>query len=167
MKNKWKWSLIGTAGLFAADQLVKTYAEQSLDEKEEKELRGSLILRRVHNTGMCMELLSDRPAAVRGLSAAASCAVTLFQIASVARRRGFLKKAGYTLMSAGAWSNTFDRFVRGHVVDYLGFSLKDPKLAKITYNLADFYIAGGAAATAAASLFRPEKRKKDEKKKLQ
>ena len=28
-----KWFLIETAGLFAADQLLKTYAEQNLDQK--------------------------------------------------------------------------------------------------------------------------------------
>ena len=40
-----KWSLIETAGLFAADQLFKTYAEQNLDKKEERKLAGMLVFR--------------------------------------------------------------------------------------------------------------------------
>ena len=57
---KKKWFLIGTAGLFAADQILKTYAEQNLDKKEERKLAGPVVLRRVHNKGMCFGLLSDR-----------------------------------------------------------------------------------------------------------
>ena len=32
-----KWFFIETAGLFAADQLLKTYAEQNLDKKRRTE----------------------------------------------------------------------------------------------------------------------------------
>ena len=46
---KRKWFLIGTAGLFAADQLLKTYAEQNLDKQEERNVSGPVVLRRVHN----------------------------------------------------------------------------------------------------------------------
>ncbi len=48
------------------------------------------------------------------------------------------------MAAAGAWSNTADRFVRGYVVDYVGFDMKNhPKLAALTYNLGDFLIAAG------------------------
>ena len=30
-------------------------------------------------------------------------------------------------MAAGAWSNTFDRCARGHVVDYIGFRSENKK----------------------------------------
>lgn len=57
---KRKWFLIETTGLFAADQLLKTYAEQNLDKKEERRLAGPAVLRRVHNKGMCMGVLDKK-----------------------------------------------------------------------------------------------------------
>lgn len=156
---KRKWFFIETAGLFAADQLLKTYAEQNLDKKEERKLAGPLVLRRVHNKGMCLGILSEKQTAVQYLSLAATGIVTVFQAVVSFRRKGFWKKQGLGLMSAGAWSNTFDRFARGYVIDYVGFDVKDPKAAKITYNLGDFFIAAGAAILSLYSLFSPSKKK--------
>ena len=99
-----KWSLIETAGLFAADQLFKTYAEQNLDKKEERKLAGALVLRRVHNKGLCMGLLSENQTAVKWLSLAASGIVTVCQAIVSFRRKGFWQKKGLALMTAGAWS---------------------------------------------------------------
>ena len=144
-----KWSLIETAGLFAADQLFKTYAEQNLDKKEERKLAGMLVFRRVHNKGLCMGLLSENQAAVKWLSLAASGIVTVCQAIVSFRRKGLWKKKGLALMTAGAWSNTFDRFARGYVV---------------TYNLGDFFITAGAVILSLCSLFSPSGK---EKKKVQ
>ncbi len=152
MRSRWKWFLTGTAGLFTADQVLKTYVEQKLDKKEEKKLKGPLVLRRVDNPGVCLGMLADKPALVRGLSAAAAGAITVLQTAAIMKKEGFWRKTGLSLLSAGAWSNTFDRFARGHVVDYIGFKLKEPGLAKITYNLGDFFIAAGALLLSVGSL---------------
>ena len=127
---KRRWYLLGSAGLCAGDQILKSLTEKNQDEKEERKMAGPVVLRRVSNKGMCLGLLSGQPETVRILA-------LLF-------RKGFLKKAGSCLAAAGAWSNTADRFIRGHVVDYIGFRLKNKKLAALTYNLADFYIAAGA-----------------------
>ena len=150
-----KWFLIETAGLFAADQLLKTYAEQNLDKKEERKLAGPVVLRRVHNKGMCLGILSEKQTVVRYLSLAAAGIVTVCQAVASFGRKGFWKKQGLALMSAGAWSNTFDRFARGCVVDYVGFKVKDPKIAEITYNLGDFFIAAGAVILSLCSVFSP------------
>ena len=164
---KRKWFFIETAGLFAADQLLKTYAEQNLDKKEERKLAGPAVLRRVHNKGLCMEFLSENQTAVRYLSLAAAGIVTICQAVISFRRKGFWKKQGLALMSAGAWSNTFDRFARGYVIDYVGFDVKDPKAAKITYNLGDFFIAAGAAILSLCALFSPSKKKKEEVERIE
>ena len=70
-------------------------------------------------------------------------------------------------MSAGAWSNTFDRFARGCVVDYVGFKVKDPEIAEITYNLGDFFIAAGAVVLSLCSLFSSSKKKKEEVERIE
>lgn len=154
-----KWFLIETAGLFAADQLLKIYAEHNLDKAEERKLAGPLVLRRVYNKGMCMGVLSKNQTAVRYLSLAAAGIITVCQTAVLFCTKGFWKKQGLTLMSSGAWSNTFDRFVRGSVVDYVGFNVKDHEIAKITYNLGDFFLAAGAAFLSLCSVFSPRDKK--------
>lgn len=154
-----KGFLIETAGLFAADQLLKTYTEHRLDKAEERKLAGPLVLRRVHNKGMCMGILAENQTAVKYLSLAASGIIAVCQTAISFRRKGFWKKQGLALMSSGAWSNTFDRFVRGYVVDYIGFSVKDHEIAKITYNLGDFLLAAGAAVLSLCSVFSPRDKK--------
>lgn len=149
---KKRWFLCETGILFAADQILKSYTEQNMDKGEERELTEHLALRRVSNKGLCLNLLDNSPRIVKGLSLAAAATVSLFYVAALLREKGFWKKKSLSLMAAGAWSNTFDRFARGHVVDYIGFKCKNEKMSSITYNLADFFIAIGAALLTAVSL---------------
>ena len=76
MKNR--WFLCGTGILFAADQIFKSYIEQNLDKGEEKDLAGPIVLRRVSNTGMCLNFLSGSPGIVRAFSLAAAGFVSIF-----------------------------------------------------------------------------------------
>ena len=75
---------------------------------------------------------------------------------------------GRTFIDGGRLdSNMFDRLVRGHVVDYVGFRLEDKHLEGITYNFADFFIAAGAVITVMTKLFhRARKRRKKQKRKV-
>ena len=140
---KRRWFLAGSAVLFGADQLMKTYVEQNLDKGEEKMLTDRVMLRRVHNKGMCLNLLDHEPGLVKYLSVFSASVLTVIYGISLTRRKGFWRKKGLALMAAGAWSNTFDRCARGHVVDYIGFRCENKKVSDVTYNLGDFLIAAG------------------------
>lgn len=150
---KKRWFLYETAALFAADQICKAYVEQNMDLGEEKKSAEHVILRRVHNSGMSFGLLKDMPKVVCVLSASAAGIVTMSQLFSILRSKGFLQKVSLSALAAGAWSNTFDRFGRGYVVDYIGFKSGDNKTASLTYNLGDFFIAAGGAAVLVSALF--------------
>lgn len=136
-------SICLTAALFGADQLMKTYAEQNLDPGEERRMKGRVRIRRVHNKGFTMNLLEERPDIVRGMSLGATLALTVCQLVTIFHKGRPFRKAGLTLSSAGAWSNTFDRTVRGYVVDYIGFELGRERLSNITYNIGDFLLMAG------------------------
>ena len=56
-------------------------------------------------------------------------------------------------MLGGAVRNTYDRFKRGYVVDYLSLKTKNRKLSDITFNLADLALFAGAILTVWSSLF--------------
>ncbi len=146
-----------SAGLFLADQVMKTYVEQNMDKGAEKQVTGPLVLRRVHNKGMCMNLFDEQPGAVRALSLTASAALTVFYLPTVFRKGRFLQKTGLSLMVSGAWSNTFDRCKRGAVVDYIGFACGNKKLSEITYNLGDFFLLAGGILTTASSMLYTRK----------
>lgn len=151
---KRRWFLVESAALFGADQLMKTYVEQNLDKGEEKKLTDRILLRRVHNKGMCLNLLDGEPDLVKYLSVLSASVLTLICGISLARRRQFWRKTGLALMAAGAWSNTFDRCARGHVVDYIGFRCENKKISDVTYNMGDFFLAAGGLTELLASLFR-------------
>lgn len=157
MKKRWIYS--ASAALFWADQIMKTYAEDNMERGEEKELGGAVLLRHVRNSGMCMNLLGQKPKAVCLFSAAAAGAVTLSHVLTVPQKGKHVRKIGLTLLMSGAWSNTFDRFYRGYVVDYIGFKSDNRFLSDITYNLADFLIGAGILLTAADTLLKPHSKK--------
>lgn len=140
---KRRWYLILAAGLFTGDQILKAMIEQTFEKNEERKLAGAVVVRRVGNKGMCLGLLSGQPKIVRAFSFAASAAVSISGLVSLVCGKGILRKMGSCLAAAGAWSNTVDRFIRGYVVDYIGFRMKNTRLAALTYNLADFFIAAG------------------------
>ena len=99
MKNR--WFLCGTGILFAADQILKSYIEQNLDKGEEKDLAGPIVLRRVSNTGMCLNFLSGSPGIVRAFSLAAAGFVSIFYMLALFCKKGFWKKTALSLMTAG------------------------------------------------------------------
>ena len=172
---KIRWFPI-TAALAAADQAAKCYAENKLAKGEERAITDKVVLRHVQNEGVCMSLLEDEPETARILAGAASGAVLGWHAFTVVtKKKRFWKKAGLSLMAAGSLSNMFDRLVRGHVVDYVGFRLEDKHLEGITYNFADFFIAAGCHysddKTVSTGLEKEEKSKnekclKSEKRKI-
>lgn len=147
-----RWYLWEAAGLLAADQIMKAYAERDLQYEDEKVLFNKLVLRYVRNKGMCLNLLENRPDLVLILSGSAAGIVTGIQAAAMFGTKSVLKKQALSLLAAGAWSNTADRIFRGYVVDYLGVKFGNEKLSAVTYNFADFLIAAGLIILSAASI---------------
>lgn len=127
------------------DMLMKYAVESSLDPKEERyAFKKRLILRRVYNKGFCMNRMDDKPEVVKYTSAYAAVLVTICQMLTLLQKKEcLLKKIGLSFMSAGAWSNTFDRWLKGHVVDYIGIPSENKDVEKVTFNLADVFIAVG------------------------
>lgn len=148
-----------TVFLAVADILIKSYVEGNLVKGEERRLSDKVVMRKVYNKGFCLNFLSDRPETVRIASAFAAVLLTIYQLITLLRKKKYVKKVGLSLMTAGAWSNTFDRWIRGYVIDYVGFRSRHKKLSEITYNLGDFFIGAGAVLVVLSSLFRGGKKK--------
>lgn len=145
--------LCGSTVLFAADQVIKNYVEENMEKGQELDLIGSVVLRRVHNRGAAFNILSERPETVKILSLAGTLGLTVMQVAEMFMKGGFWKKKEIMLLTAGAWSNAWDRIYRGYVVDYVGFRCSKKKLSRITYNLGDFFIGAGSLILLVRILF--------------
>lgn len=134
-----------TAFLTCADLAVKEKIEEEWKTGETRECAGGrIIFRKVHNYGMCLNLLEKHPEIVRYTSLAVCGIVTVFHACSLRQKGKWLRKAGLSLVTAGAWSNTIDRCARGYVVDYVGVQTPSKRISRITYNLGDFFIGAGS-----------------------
>jgi signal peptidase II len=130
------------AATVAIDQATKLLAERSLDYGQPIDLLPILSLYRVHNTGIAFSLLS-------GFGGIGLIALTLAVTALVltiwhkTADGGRLAATGYALIIGGALGNLADRFLYGHVVDFLFLHLGARPL--FVFNLADAALTLGPA----------------------
>lgn len=149
-----------TACLALLDIAAKSVIEGYLTRKEERTAcQGKIILRKVYNRGFCMNLLEKKPEVVKYASAYAAVLLTIYQLFTLMRKKHRVRKIGLSLMTAGAWSNTFDRWLRGYVIDYVGFQTRWEKLTRLTFNLGDFFLGAGNILVMLCTLFHSGKKK--------
>lgn len=129
------------------DMGLKQYVEDTFRKGEE---RGDkkVVLRKVHNKGFCLNTLDEHPGIVKSASAAICGMIGGYAYRLFQKKGRWTEKLGVTVLGAGAFSNTFDRIIRGYVVDYWGIRLKNSKLSKITANIADIYVVAGSVILA-------------------
>lgn len=130
--------------IVAAEAVIKQVREQNGVFGEKKLfLKGKLYLTKYHNYGAFLNLGQKRPEFVKGLSAGLCLICTIVFVFSMGTKGKTLLKAGLSILLGGAYSNTYDRLVRGYVVDYFGFQVKNERLRNIVFNISDFCIMIG------------------------
>lgn len=137
------------AGLFlvlvCVDMGVKQYIEDFFEPKEERETMSShVMLRKVYNRGFILDTLDQYPKLVQRSSLILGIVLLVYDLRLFLTKGRRLEKLGLTLLSAGAFSNIYDRVIRGKVIDYIGFKSRWKSLSRITANLADFYVLIGS-----------------------
>lgn len=139
------------AAIAAAEAVIKQVREQNGSFGEHKPiLAGKLYLTKYHNKGAFLNLGQKKPEFVRGLSAGLCLACTILFVLTLGMKGRRLLKAGLSVLLGGAFSNTYDRMVRGYVIDYFGFNIGSERLKNIVFNISDFCIMIGAAISVAA-----------------
>ena len=133
------------AAIFAADSMIKYWAEKKLSDKAVREVaKDKILLRKLHNKGMACNIGEDHPEVVKmgTLTLWGLCCAGFYRLLRHPGKN--LEKAAGAFVIGGGASNLADRLFRGYVVDYIGFQTSDEKLTKITYNLGDFFLAAGS-----------------------
>lgn len=144
------------SALVLVDFIIKTGIETQVAKGEEYKIcNDKITIRKVYNKGFALNAMDDDPEKVKIVSLYVTVIVTIYQLLCLLLQRGrTLKKVGLSLMTAGAWSNTIDRWLRGYVIDYFGFNVKKEKIRKITFNLADMFIFIGGIILVSVSIFK-------------
>lgn len=144
--------------ILGADAILKAYTENSMEVGDEKEMcGGKIFFRRVHNKGMILNAFDKYPRAVKYASAAMGILLTVYNVFCLCKKGHTFKKLGLAMLTGGAWSNIYDRLVRGYVVDFIGFQSKKKRMKEITYNIGDFFIFAGGIVVVLATLFHKKK----------
>lgn len=134
--------------LVCADMGMKQYIEDTYElQREQKTVFGNVVLRKVYNRGFLLNTLEDRQTLVKAVSAAAGAGVAAYDVWLFTGKGRRLRKLGMVFLSAGAFSNIYDRLIRGRVIDYIGVKCGNRFLSKVTANLADVYAVIGAVIT--------------------
>lgn len=124
-----------------ADQIIKVLVEKYLPLQEMVPVIPFLALYRTYNLGVAFSMLSGMEgwAIVTMRLLIVAFVIWLWRKTDADRTFAHL---GFALIIAGAAGNIFDRFLYGHVVDYILFHTETWSFA--VFNLADSFITVGA-----------------------
>ena len=146
-------------GVFLIDIVLKhSIEERFLPNEERPVLGGEILIRRVHNKGACLNMFQAHPDKVLYSSLFLGVMTLIYDAVLLWKKGHFFRKTGMMLFTGGAFSNIYDRIMRGYVVDYIGFKTRWNKLTRITYNIGDFFIFAGAFLTCLSEIKAAKKK---------
>ncbi len=138
------------------DQAIKIMVDHWLPLQEMVPIIPMLALYRTYNFGVAFSMLS-------GMDGWFIVGMRLVIVAFVlwlwrrAPDHRWLAHVGFALIIAGALGNLIDRFLYGHVIDYILFYTQTWSFA--VFNLADSFITVGAGCVILDELLMPKKAK--------
>jgi signal peptidase II len=136
------------------DQIVKIAVDHTLPLQQAVPVIPMLSLYRTYNLGVAFSMLSgmDGWFIVGMRLVIVTCVIWLWHRTGKQR---WIAHLGYALIIAGALGNLIDRFLYGHVIDYVLFHTESWSFA--VFNLADSFISVGAACVILDELLQPKK----------
>ncbi|MEH2162996.1 MAG: signal peptidase II [Nostoc sp.] len=144
LKNRLFW--IAAFIAFFLDQITKYWVVQTFNLGQTLPLlTGIFHFTYVTNTGAAFSLLSGKVEWLRWLSLGVS--LVLIALALFGPTLNLWDQFGYGLILGGAMGNGIDRFILGHVVDFLDFRL----ISFPVFNVADSFISIGIVCLLIAS----------------
>ncbi|MBB3455477.1 signal peptidase II [Rhizobium sp. BK313] len=138
------------------DQAVKVMVDNWLPLQEMVPVIPMLALYRTYNLGVAFSMLSG----MDGWFIVGMRLVIVVFVLWLWRRtpnHRWLAHLGFALIIAGALGNLIDRFLYGHVIDYILFHTETWSFA--VFNLADSFITVGAGCVILDELLLPKKAK--------
>lgn len=139
-----------------ADQLIKIAVETYLPLQQPVHVVPFLALYRTYNLGVAFSMLDHLDGWFIVTMRLVIVAFVLWLWRRTPNER-FFAHTGFALIISGALGNIIDRFVYGHVIDYILFYTESWSFA--VFNLADSFITVGAGCVILDELLGTKKRK--------
>ncbi len=145
-------------GVGVADQLLKHASENHRLPGQRKDSDGRMFFSNLHNTGAALNVGQRKPQLVMAASAALLLSTTIAFFQSLGKKGQPMLRTALALLLGGGYSNLYDRWKRGHVVDYVSVKLPErisihrkqlqdgygrERIRYLVYNVADISIAIG------------------------
>lgn len=141
--------LLVTAGIFLFDFGIKRHIDRTYARKvRHPRLHGKIILEKYYNNGAALNLLAKKPELMRLLHTIALAAAGTFYYFLMKLPGKPLAKTGMAMLMGGGMNNLYDRYTRGHVIDYFRINAGPKRLRRIIFNISDFCIFIGALLAA-------------------
>jgi len=149
------WYALAVAA-FAGDQAIKIYIDMATALGWSHEVTFFFKFVHVLNPGAAFGFLAAAGGWQRWFFLFIALAASAWLAWLISRPLHGLQGLYYSLILGGALGNAFDRAVRGQVIDYLDFHVRDWHWP--AFNVADMAIVGGAIALVLLPLVSVEKR---------
>lgn len=132
-------------GIFVLDFFIKRYVDKKYDRKvRHLKLGKRVYIEKYYNDGAMLNMLEEKPGLLKGCQTILLLAVCIWFYFSLRKSGGEVGKTGLAFLLGGGASNLFDRYVKGHVVDYVGFNFGPRWFRRIVFNASDFFIFLGS-----------------------
>lgn len=134
-----------TAGIFLLDFFLKHHIDKTYARKvQHPRLGGHIILEKYYNDGAALNLLAKRPAIMRGIHTAIILVLGVIYYLALSVSGKPITKTGLAFLVGGGASNLFDRYTKGHVIDYFRINIGSKRLRRVIFNISDFFVFIGA-----------------------
>ncbi len=133
------------AGIFILDFFIKRYVDKKYVRKvRHPKLGNKVFIEKYYNNGAALNLLEEKPGVLKVFQTVLLLAVCSWFYFSIRRDGGRISNTGLAFLVGGGANNLFDRYTKGHVVDYIGFSFGPKWFRRIIFNVSDFFIFIGS-----------------------
>ena len=133
-------------GIFILEFCIKNKVEKG-EGREKRILNNRIILRRHYNKGAMLNFMEGKRKTVAFCSAFMTVFVFFLFLYEMGTKKRTWKKLGLSLLLGGGMSNSYDRIMRKHVVDYFSLNVRWDWLRRMIFNLSDLFILLGALLT--------------------
>lgn len=131
--------------IFLLDFFLKKHIDRERDlGKEKLILKDKIVVRKYYNKGVALDAFEKWPHIIKivcGIILIVLCGCFGFLLRQKGNRG---LKLGFAMVIGGGANNLWDRFRKGHVVDYFSVNSRFSKIKRIVFNISDVFIFLGA-----------------------
>lgn len=144
--------LLMIAAVFFADFFIKRFVDKKYARRvTHPKCKNKIIIEKFYNKGAAMNFLAKKPKVMRQIHTVVLVFVGVGYYLLLRVQGKTLCKMGTSLLLGGGLSNLYDRYTKGHVVDYFHINIGPKWIRNIIFNVSDFCIFLGALLAVAGS----------------